>query len=100
MVEKDIIGHLIDVEKLASDLLADAQAESEKRLSAARAQADSEFRIAYEALIKRLDADYKNKTEEIEKKRDSDIKAYDSMLESIPLNQSRFDSFVDSKLFG
>ena len=44
--------------------------------------------------------DYKNKTEEIEKKRDSDIKDYDSMLESIPLNQSRFDSFVDSKLFG
>lgn len=100
MVEKDIIGHLIGIEKLASDLLSDAQAESEKRISAARAQADSEFKAAYEVLIKRLETEYKDKTEKIENTRDADIKAYDDMLCSIPLNVSRFNSFIDSKLFG
>jgi len=43
VVEQDVIGHLMDVERLAYDLLLDAQTEADKRKIAAKEQAEKKL---------------------------------------------------------
>lgn len=48
MIEQDVIGHLIDVERLASDLLLEAQTEADKRKAVAKEAAEQNYRFSCE----------------------------------------------------
>ena len=50
--EINIINHLIEVELQASSLVKEAQSEADKRLSAARAKADAEYKQKYNEVVK------------------------------------------------
>ena len=56
-MEQDVIGHLIDVERLAYDLLLDAQKEADRRKAGAKEQAERVFRSEYEKIISQLESE-------------------------------------------
>ena len=63
--EVNVIGHLLDVEKNAEQLVSDAQIEASKRISAAKAASDSEYKKLYADLAVRLEQEYQEKIAEI-----------------------------------
>ena len=52
--EADIINHLLNIERAASEVLSQAQTEAEKRISSAKATADKEFKTQYDAILRNL----------------------------------------------
>ena len=98
--DKDILGHLLEVESDASSLALEASEEADKRRSAAKQKADSEYRAKYEEMINSLDAWLNSEKE----KNDTALKAvfaeYDERLKALPKDIDSFYSFVDSLLAG
>ncbi|MCR5290421.1 MAG: hypothetical protein K6E51_10545 [Treponema sp.] len=101
MAEQDVnvISHLLDVEKEASSLIGDAQNESAKRMAAARAEADAEYKKQYDSLMSELESDYQTQTQAIVKKHDEDLDAYKKEIDSMTQNTEAFSTYLDSVLF-
>ena len=83
--EQNVLGHLMDVEREASSLALDAQAEADRRRNEAKQQADADFRARHEDLIRGLDAWY-----------DAEKKKTDAALESEYRELNLSDSFMKS----
>jgi vacuolar-type H+-ATPase subunit H len=100
MIEQDVIGHLIDVERLASDMLLDAQAEADRRKAAAKERAEAEYLKAYESLVASLESSFKAATREKDESRDRAYAAFDAEIASVPRDPAAFASYLDGVLFG
>lgn len=99
MSEFDVIGHLIDVEHQASSLLLDAQAESDKAISAAKVKADGIYKEKYEQLINELESDYSNYSNEITKKHTDDLNQFKEKISKTALSIDDFNKYLESLLF-
>lgn len=100
MVEQDVIGHLIDVERLASDLLLDAQTEVDRRKAVAKESAERAYLSAYEKIIAELE-EYSAKGEkECDDSRERDYAAFNDHLALIHKDQAAFKACLDSVFFG
>lgn len=99
MAESDVIEHLISVEHEAASLMQDAQIEADKRISAAKVQADELYKKQYEQLILELDAQYQTRSAEITQKKDADFKAYQENIERLQTDEASFNTLLDSLLF-
>jgi len=97
--EINVIGHLLDVEKDASALVSDAQVESAKRVAAAHAQADAEYKKQYDTLISSLDARYATSSKETTQKHDEALNTYKGDTEKMPRDTEAFNKLLDSVLF-
>lgn len=100
MGEQDVIGHLLDVEKQASDLLLDARTEADRRKSVAREKADGDYRAAYTALVSSLDETYEKGRAACDEARDREYAAFSAHLDSLPRDRAAFNSWLDSFFFG
>lgn len=58
MAEHDVIKHLIHVERMAYDMLLDAQTEADKRKLHAKDTAEKEYLVAYENKIQKFEQDF------------------------------------------
>lgn len=96
MIEQDVIGHLIDVERLAYDLLLDAQTEADKRKAAAREQAEQQYRASYEKIILDLDAEDARERKLCDESREREYEAFDARLNSISQDRTAFNDYLDS----
>ncbi|ULQ60359.1 hypothetical protein K7I13_03355 [Brucepastera parasyntrophica] len=96
MIEQDVIGHLIDVERLASDLLLDAQTEADKRRKAAKDAADLEYQTAYAKIISEMESSYESEKQKTDSEKEASFKSYQSDLEKIPQNYQDFTAFLNS----
>ena len=59
MTETDVIGHLIDIEHQAAELLLDTQTEADRRITEAKAKADAMYKEQYESMIAEFENKYK-----------------------------------------
>lgn len=100
MIEQDVIAHLIDVERLAYDLLLDAQTEADKRKSLAKEKADQEYRAAYEKIISQMESHLLEGKLSCDKARDAEFAEFESHLSAISKSQSSFASYLDSLYSG
>jgi vacuolar-type H+-ATPase subunit H len=100
VIEQDIIGHLIDVERLAYDLLLDAEKESDRRKSLAKEKAEQEYHTAYERLIEAREASFSDAKNKCDSARETEYGSYIAHLESIPVDPERFNSYLNSVFFG
>jgi vacuolar-type H+-ATPase subunit H len=98
--EQNVIGHLLDVEKQAADLLSDARNEVDKRKTTAREKADSDYRAAYATIIASLDENYEKERKVCDDERDREYASFSAHLDSLPRNQAAFNSWLDSLFFG
>ncbi len=99
-MDQDVIGHLIDVERLAYDLLMDAQTESDRRKAAAKEEAERDFRVAYERIIADLESAKERGRASCDKARERDYAEFDAHLASVPQNRTAFNDYLDSLYAG
>ncbi len=101
MAEQDgnIISHLLDVERGASELIDEAEKEASKRIASARAQADGEYRKQFEVLVTELEAESAKKTAALSASHDADLQQYKDSLEKTERNTAAFTKLLDSLLF-
>ncbi len=101
MAEKEVntIAHLLEVELRANELTSQAQADADKKIAAAKAQADSEFKSQYEKLVSECEKSYLEKSAALEKHNSQEIASYKSKINASSLDKPSFNSFLDSILF-
>ena len=100
MGETDVIGHLIDIEREASEVLFDAQEKSDATVSAAKSEAESEFKSGYEAIVKEFEDSYDKSRGRITDEYDDLLKKFEEKIKSAPKDNSGFNSLLDDLLFG
>ncbi|MDD6295091.1 MAG: hypothetical protein ACI4LR_02350 [Treponema sp.] len=97
--EVNVIGHLLDVEKNAEQLVSDAQIEASKRISAAKAASDSEYKKLYADLAVRLEQEYQEKIAEISASHEKNLKVYKEKIQGSEKDEKSFYALLDSILF-
>ncbi len=95
-MEQDVIGHLIDVERSAFDMMMDAQNEADKRKTAAREEAEQKFRTAYESIIADLESSLEKQKKECDAAREAEYAELKERLEAIQQDRSAFSEYLDS----
>lgn len=99
-MEHDVIGHLIDVERSAFDMMMNAQNEVDARKKAAKEQADQQFRTAYEAIIDELETTLEEQKKKIDTAREDEYDELETQLAAIEQNRSAFTEYLDSLFSG
>lgn len=100
MAEQDVIGHLIDVERQAYDLLAEAQTEADRRKKAARESAEADYRTACVSMIASLDEAYASAVRECDEAKKKEFEAFNERLEAIAKDQAAFNACLESIFSG
>lgn len=100
MVEQDVIAHLIDVERLAYDLLLDAQKEADTRKAAAKEYAENEYRTAYDQIITALETAFEHAKKTCDTSRNAEYDSFSMYLDQKTINTLEFNQYLDSLFFG
>ena len=95
MVERDVIGHLIDVERQAADLTLEANAEADRRKKAAREKADAELRFASTSITEELDRSFEVSRSECDEALRREFKSFTERLEAMPQDTVAFAACLD-----
>ncbi len=98
--EVDVINHLLEVEKAASELTASAQKDAEKILSEAKADADYQFKSRLEKINANLEVDLQSRIKACDEKTSAEISSYKERISSSVKNQKDFNSLLDSIFAG
>lgn len=99
-MKEDILGHLIQVENDAANILFDAQVEADKRTQAARLQADVEFKTQYDELIKKLEKMSEDKMNELATQHKKSVENFKSDLQETKKDLGAFNLLMENLLFG
>lgn len=97
-MESDVIGHLVEVEHNASDLLDNAQKEAQHRIDKAKVSADAQYNAAYKDIIAKFEESYSVKTEAQKKVHSEEIKKYKKQIESLQKDEEGFSLLLDKLL--
>lgn len=100
MVEKDVLGHLIDIERLAFDMTLNAQTEADRRKTEAKEEAEQVFRTHYEQTIASLEISYKEQKAILDANHHSIISNFDTQLDQIKPDTISFNLYLNSLFFG
>lgn len=96
--EANVIGHLIDVEHRASELVSDAHIEADKRICQARTQADAAFKSAFEKIVAQEEEAFSKNEEAVRQSCTSEIAGYKAKISSTPKTVSAFNALLDKVL--
>ncbi|MDE5899038.1 MAG: hypothetical protein K2H09_07240 [Treponemataceae bacterium] len=96
--EINVITHLLDVEQKAAELIRGVQEEANSRISAARAQADAEYKAQYDALVQDLERQYQQKVAGISESHRKALEAYKAEIQKAPQNDGAFRDFLKKEL--
>ena len=96
--EVNVINHLLDVEKRASGLTSDAQAEADKRIAAYRAEAESDYKKQHDEISAQFESDYQAQTKAIDEKHAEEIAAYRSEIQNTTQDTGAFNKLLDTLL--
>lgn len=96
--EINAIAHLIQVEKQANELVSDAVTEAEKRLNAAKIEANEEFKKQYEKIVLELEKSYEEKIKKVQENHAKIIEDYKISFENKVQNATAFNQVLDSLL--
>jgi vacuolar-type H+-ATPase subunit H len=96
MPDIDIINHLLEQEERAGIMLQESQAESDRRIAKAHADAEVDFKAKYEKVIGALDADYAAQTAKIESEHSAQSQEYHGRLEALKTDKKAFNILLDN----
>ncbi len=99
MAETDVIGHLLDIEHQAAELLLDTQTEADRRISEARTAADAEYKSQYEQMIIELDAWFAEQSRVVTSEHSVLMDTYRSSVDNTQTDVESFNRLLDSLLF-
>lgn len=93
--ELKMINHLLDVEKEANTLISQAMDEASKKIEAARAKYNEEYKQKTDELIGELKKKYDESVKKITDNHSQIIQKYEASLESKQQNYSQFKELLD-----
>ncbi|AGT44020.1 hypothetical protein [Treponema pedis] len=99
-MEKDIFGHLLDIENSAATLVFDAQVEADKRLSAAGADAEKEYKTEYEALIAEFEENFLKEKTAVDDGIKNEYEKFGEYLFALKKDYKKFEDYLNSYFFG
>ena len=99
MTEIDVIGHLLDVEQQAAEMLLEAQTEADRRITEARNQADVEYKAQYEKIVAEFEKNFAANVKEVEDSHSTVMANYRETIESSQIDKASFTSLLDKLLF-
>lgn len=97
--EIDVIKHLLEVEKEATEMLLEAQKKADEKIAEARSAADSRFRTEYGALVSRIEKEEISAKEKITQNHTEMIQSYKDELSQMKKDSDSFNSLMDELLF-
>jgi len=97
--ETDVIEHLLDVEKEASEMILSARKEADEKIARARVEADMKFKAQYHEFVKELEAREKSSREKIDENHASVLEEYKERLSALPKNDAALGSALEKLLF-
>jgi len=99
MAETDVIGHLLEIEHQAAELLHDAQIEADRRIANAKNNADLEYKELYNNLISDFENNYTTIITKINQQHEKTMNDFISNLNNFSTDVVSFEKFLDSLLF-
>jgi len=100
MNNSDMLEHLLKIEAEAAALVADAQAEADKRIEEAEKQNHSAYTSAYQNEAALLEEQYQKEIEEIHSYSQKELELYRKKIENIQVDTNRFSSILVSFFTG
>jgi len=100
MIETDVIGHLIELESEAANLLLDAQAEVDSRITEAKQNADKIYKEKYEGLIANLELNLSEQKKIVDQNCEKILVEYKNHISATNQDKRSFNSQLDSYFFG
>lgn len=96
--EAGVIGHLLDVERLASGLMLDAQTESDKRIAAARSKADGLYKAQYDTIVADFEKNLSEKQTQITAAHEKALADYKQKIGGAARDVPAFNALLDKLL--
>jgi vacuolar-type H+-ATPase subunit H len=100
MEDKDILQHLLVIERQAAALVDDAQAEADRRIKEAEEHNRLAYEEKYQARIAELETEYQKKEDAVRAEYDKALDEYRLSLEDMPRDNKAFSALAHSLLFG
>lgn len=97
--ELKMINHLLDVEKDANYLISQAMEESGKKIEAARAKYNAEYKQKIDLIIEELKNNYDSSVNQILESHKKQIDEFQAYLESKEQNYSEFSKVLEKLMF-
>jgi len=96
--EVNTISHLLEVEQKASLLTSHAQEDADKKIAAAKVQADAEFQAQFKKIVETCEKSYSDKVAALEESKNQKISEYKTRISAFAQDKSAFNSYLDSIL--
>lgn len=100
MNETDVIGHLIQIESEAADMLLNAQAEADKRITEAKQKADNIYKEKYENLINELENTFNQQKKQIDEEIQIKFDSYKEKITSSNQDKRAINTKLQTYIFG
>ena len=100
MNETDIIGHLIQIESEAANMIMDAQTEADRRITEAKKKADDLYKEKYDNLINSLEANLQESKSKIDLEYDNLFNEFKENTTTVSQDKRMLNQKLDSYLFG
>jgi vacuolar-type H+-ATPase subunit H len=100
MDEQDILQHLLKIEAQSLSLVTDAQAEADKRVTAAERGNRSRYEERYGAETAALDEYYQKELTVVKEDYNRQLEEYRQSLEAMPVDTAAFCKLIDACLEG
>lgn len=100
MTNTDVIGHLIEIETEAANMIMDAQTEADNRILEAKQKADTIYKEKYEELINTLENNFLQQKLEIDSNYDKIFEDFREKISSVNQDKRALNIKLDTYLFG
>jgi F0F1-type ATP synthase membrane subunit b/b' len=95
MDNKEVLGHLLEIESEASALVNEAQAEADRRILEVEKQNHAAYEERYSGESKRLEREFNTVKENARQQYQTELEAYREEISSIHVDVNRFATLLD-----
>jgi len=99
MDEHDVLQHLLNLEAQAADLVNDAQAESERRISEGEHHNSARYEEVYAREVQTLEESYAKNLIAVKEGYREQLELYRESLSVMPIDMGAFSSLAEEYLF-
>ena len=100
MNETDVIGHLIQIESEAAEMLLNAQTEVDQRITESKQKADNLYKEKYEQLIAELEQNLNQEKNKIDEQIQIKFDSYKEKITTITQDKRAINSKLQNLIFG
>lgn len=99
-MDQDVIGHLIDVERAAFDMMMDAQTEADNRKTAVKDEAEQRYLKAYSSIVQEKEAALAVEKTRCDSAREQEYAEIADRLGAINQDRNAFNAYLNSLFNG